>query len=350
VRIVIWTFNGYWPPAGWLPLPRQLLKDGSSQSRRTQFACPLAAALCVAVSLAPDAWGGGATQCPADNPLGSWIRFQANFHAIPLGANPLLTGCDLTYRQFLRLDMAQRVPKFTRAKIEAMLPPSLTGSARDNAVQSMLNQAGKQALLDSYWVTRIHYQVRRSACVKVPGGIDVITGVDPFWGSGTAVLGEDTPQGFRDVLGGPGGARYITFDPMGPELKSIGSLKEEQVFKEALAAEMQLSVPQWHTTSHGPDGGIGFPNLPQIVPKTANVPGPNVFLVEPTKCFRANGAQRSECVANPSEYSMLPFEGRSEWRGETPDASHQFPPGWYTSTAISWKICCGCAQIGGTHH
>ena len=363
-----------------------------SEPRPRQLTRVLVAALCAAVTFAPTAWGADATQCTEDSPLGAWIRFQTDYHVQP--RLPGATGCDVTFQQYLRLDMLQTGPKFTRTTIEATIPPSLTGSARDNLVQQMLNQFGKKALIERYHVTRIRFQIRRNECVKTPGGTDTITGLKPLWISGTVVLGEDSPVGFREVRNPVGS---LSFDPFGPEIDSHGTLWEDDLVKRAVVpsyrggfhcepcttAEVDAykAVHAADDMAQGQDSGPmgdyrsatfetlepAFPPLPQVLPTTAShgtstpygiessgCPSVRCFLVEPTKCFKRDEAQFRECLANPSKYSVIPFEGKSDWRGETPLAPGVAPmaigAGWYRSSKIAWKICCGCAQIGGIHH
>ena len=131
------------------------MRSGHCRKRLTRV---LAAALCTAVALAPAARGADATQCPEDNPLGGWIRYQSTYHFQPIGEGYGGTGCDSEYTQYLRLDMLQMDAHITRATIEATLPPSLKGSARETILQQMLNSWGKHTLLDPYHVSRIHYQ------------------------------------------------------------------------------------------------------------------------------------------------------------------------------------------------
>jgi hypothetical protein len=167
----------------------------------------------LAVGLVPAAGAADAVPCPDDNPLGAWMRYQTTYHFRPYDE-----GCDIEATEFLNLDMVQDGPRFTRAAIEATLPPSLNGPARGAIVQQMLNQAGKHALLDGYHVSRLRYQLRRSACVA-----DRITGIGPAAVSGALALGEATPQGvFRMLPATATGVGYVEFKAMSPEIDSLG--------------------------------------------------------------------------------------------------------------------------------
>ena len=323
-----------------------------SEPRPQQLARVLAAALCAAVALAPAARGADATQCTADNPLGGLIRFQSTYHFQPIGPIGGGVGCDIDTQQLLRFDMRQKGPKVTRSTIEAMLPPSLKGSARETLVQQMLNQAGKQALLGTYYVGQLHYQIRRGGCAP-SGGSGTITGISAGGVSGTLVLGEDSPTGFREVLNPAVG--YMEFNAMNPELYSLGSLVGLSDVKAALSSHYEATAGYAKVTCDR--CLVGVPGLPEIQPTTKphspnrgdpygvtfGCPGATCFHVEPTKCAQSYGSHPAECLANPGKYAAVPFEGKSGWRGETPPGEF-YGGGWYVSSEISWKICCGCGQ------
>ena len=331
----------------------------------------LAAALCTAVALAPAARGADATQCPEDNPLGGWIRYQSTYHFQPIGEGYGGTGCDSEYTQYLRLDMLQMDAHITRATIEATLPPSLKGSARETILQQMLNSWGKHTLLDPYHVSRIHYQIWTDGCIKAPGGTDYITGLGARRTSGTLVLGEDSPTGFRRNLNMAGSVGYFEFYAMRPEIATLGWLGGVEAIGGPLSGDVDAEADlkgKPYDYDHVDLSRMAprFPGLPHIQPPGTTAPNPGVlgyrsgistdfgcpgpvcFQVEPTPCAHPDSTLQRECMANPSKYAVIPFEGKSGWRNASPRRSD--PDGWYVSTAISWKICCGCAQIGGTHH
>jgi len=243
--------------------------------RRRRLTSALAAILCTALSLSPAARGAEATQCPEDSPLGGWIRYQTTYHYDPWGSAQseagVTTGCDIEQKQNLRFEMLQDGPHYTRASIDAMLPPALKGSARETMVQQMLSAAGKAALVDPYHVSRLHYDISTQGCIKVPGGIDEISGLGAARVSGTVVLGEDSPTGYRNA---PGMTGHFEFKAMGPELVDLWSLG---AFKEAI--DRALTMDGQDVRAHFPSNiatltvhFTPFVLQPRIVPTTNTQP------------------------------------------------------------------------------
>ena len=343
------------------------MKSGSC---RRQLTRTLATVLWLGNWLGSAALGADATQCPEDNPLGGWIRYQSTYHLQPESEGEGGTGCDSEYTQYLRLDMLQKGPHLTHATIDAMLSPLLKGSARETTIQQMLNAWGKHALLDPYYVSRIHYQIWTDGCIKVPGGTDYITGLGARRTSGSLVLGEDLPMGFREAPNTAGSIGFFEFYAMRPEITTNGSLGAVDAIRGPLLADADAEagvngkpllrrnlsrlyplMPELFYIQ--PQGTT--PPIPGALPYGSGIstsgypcPNPGCFQVEPTPCAHPDSTQQRDCIANPSKYAVIPFEGKSGWRNESP--RFHVLDGWYVSTAISWKICCGCAQIGGTHH
>ena len=325
--------------------------NGSCGRRLTRA---LVAALSLGTVLAPAALGAGANQCPEDSALGGWIRYQTTWHEQPIsGAGS--TGCDIEYTQYLRLEMLQKGPHLTHATIDATLPPSLKGSARETTVQRMLNAWRKHALLDPYYVSRIHYQIWTDGCIKVPGGNDAITGLGPVRTSGTVTLGEDSSMGFREAPNTKAAVGYFEFHAMSPEIDTLGSLARVDAIGRALAQDeraWRTDLPpgnQGLTTASGVRPGLLLPNIWPTTKGRSENPGVSYFLVEPTKCAKPDQAQQRDCIANPSKYVVIPFEGKSSWHGIGPSTGRGLGglgmgPGWWQSSNISWKICCGCGQ------
>ncbi len=332
--------NGKTPLLGMAPALGPLAEETGVRSeprrcRSFRLTGALAAALGAGTCLAPPALGADSSSamCPDDSPLGGWVRLQRREQVRQTGHD----GCDLAVNSFMSFDLVPIGPGIEQIKAqqaaEVARLPNLSPQAREqmlNARLAWLAAGGRAA-------TKLRYKMWSDGCRDI-GGAEFTCNGPGGRAAGELTLGEETPTGFRPFEQPQDGPVYsLAFNPMLPSL-DIKTGGRAESLPQLNAKCVSSNSVGGHLLQSGGLAALSFTISPQPKCDPSNA---MYFCNPPTVCFNATDAtQRRECAVNPGKFAALPFEGNMENRS----------PAGIVSSKISWKVCCGCGQIGGTHH
>jgi len=299
----------------------------------------LAAALRLGTGLAPPALGADpqSQSCPDDSPLGGWVRLQRHEHK-RFGPS----GCDLVVNSFMTFDLVPNGPNVEQIKADVARVPNMTPQLREQVLNrklAWLAAGGRSA-------TKLKYQVWSDGCHDIGAGYYTCNAPGGR-ASGEIALGQETPTGFKPIEPaaqlGPISLYSLTFDPMLPSLQIRTAGRGEGLPQLSGACVNNAAGDSRGNSFIAVSGGLAA--LAFIIEPQRNC-GPGdmlVFCNLPTVCFNpTDEAQRQLCYSNPGKFAALPFDGSLEVRSPAQEG--------VVFTKISWKVCCGCGQINGTHH
>jgi hypothetical protein len=324
-------------------------RNGSGRPMPILLTRALAAALWLGAGLAPAAMGADSPSqiCPDDSPLGGWIRAQHLDHVRRTEHD----GCDQETNVFVSFDLVSAGPdmavlKAAQAADVARLP-NLSSQAREKMWSARLAAQGGVGR----YATKLKYRIWTDGCHDIGG--DLYTCNAPSArATGELALGEHTPTGFKPIPDADGvSTTELLFTPMAPSLQiSPGRRADQDLLPQADGKCVENQ--RYSTATIGPinrrnigyGGSISIYIVPAPDCAWDNSPGnPITFCTPPTACFKTTDqAQRRQCNTDPGKFAVLPFEGHAE-RAVSNREGEVF-------AKASWKVCCGCGQIGGTHH
>ncbi len=290
---VVVTENGEWdrPQVRWIHLAAEVT-GLLAQQLPTPTPAPSATPTPAPPAAASEPRGrpAGAVQpCPADRPLGGWVRIASDFvhtHAEPCkGAQTLLV-------------------RFALSSVPGTQAP------------------GSQVALT--WVAdQVQYEIDNDGCVDLGGYDNAVCTAKSRHLAGTAPLSASNNG-------------YVQFRPTDPTLAfqlpdevsdAITNLPLHCVHRDGSSYDTTIFIG-----TYGAEIGASEPGLCDAVGDCMD------FCVQPTACL-GPGAPLGDCIAHAERFALIPFEGTLTKRfpgGETSGCS-----GPMTNTA-TWKVCCGC--------
>jgi hypothetical protein len=299
----------------------------------------LMAALCAVTCLASAATGADSSNssCPDGSPLGGWVRLQRHEQLRPFAPS----GCDLVVNSFMTFDLVPNGPNIEQSKADVARVPNMSPQAREQALNSRLAwlAAGERS------ATKLKYQVWSDGCHDIGAGFYTCHAPGGRV-SGEITLGQETPTGFKPIEPaaqlGLMHLYHLTFNPMLPSLQTNTAGEGLPQLRGACVNNAAGDSPgNSFIAQSGGAAALAF----KIEPQRNCQPGDMFVFCNalPTVCFNpTDEAQRRQCAVNPGKFAALPFEGSLEVRSPNQEG--------IVFTKISWKACCGCGQIGGTHH
>jgi len=270
-------------------------------------------------------------------------------------------GCDQVANVFMTFDLVPVGPD-----LEALKALQATEDARLAKGRPLPPQVREQAWNTRLaWLaaggrgaTHLKYKVWSDGCHDI-GGVRITCNSPGGRASGEVTLGEETPTGFKVIdqrtLGG--GVSTVRFNSMGPSLEIYTTSSGESLahqFDGTCVSHPSSSTSGFFPVSSG-YGGLYVSIEPEPIclgddPKGENDAWHPAICTPPTACFKpTDEAQRRECISNPGKFAALPFEGNGE-RRRSLTRDDGFDRQGLVFHKASWKVCCGCGQIGGTHH
>jgi len=312
----------------------------------------LMAALFAVTWLASAATGADSSDqmCADESPFGGWIRMQ-HLEQVRRGDQD---GCDQVVNVFMTFDLVPSGLDMAGLKAAQAADVARWPKLSPQAREQMWNARLASQVSVERDATKLKYKVWSDGCHDI-GGSQQTCDAPGGRASGEIALGEHTPTGFkRYLVTGLQGVHGVIFDPMAPSVKIQTSDWAGEPGRGGSSLLGQYGRAK--CVAHAPNGAdsvlhfvlttdgfaaLGVIIVPEPMCNAGNYSA-GYLCIPPTACFRATDqTQLRQCAINPGKFVAVPFEGNQEQR---------YPHNAVVRSKISWKFCCGCGQIGGTHH
>ena len=247
--------------------------------------------------------------CPADKPLGGWVRGRETFQYTS-------DSCQYTVNTTLLFRLVPVVP--------ALPWPSV--------------------LSLGYQAPKVDYVIQTDGChqtrQKYPGEVCTTT---PVKVSGSLPLRGSSFAHLRFEPATPG----LEFLHLGASQSSRSECRWTNGFSrgdmkfDALELMVKPQIPlstyeRSHAISGSDQSRLAFSCFDAS-------DAPAKFCTQPTVCDNATDPKvKQDCAMHADRYAVIPFEDEVNWSGP---ASHDNQRG-RTAVRIRWKICCGCDEAG----
>lgn len=241
---------------------------------------------------------GPVKPCPADKPLGGWIRLETTSIE---SADSLYKGCTYKIHSHLRF---------------GLLPA---------AVPSLMPWPAE--LWPGYQPDDLVYEIRSEGCIDNPGD-DKVCHAPGGERRGTVTMGR-MGESFYDKKNSEG---YFHFYPVEPGL-AFEVLPEE--ISQAFSTPLHCEYPGGSS-----DGDLGFGFFLSSIGAGRSCGTPPVgYCTAGTPCTGEISEEKLlDCMARPDHYAVIPFAGSLSWSG-SPDYDGFIG---ITRSEVSWQVCCGC--------